>query len=163
MNSLYEDRLEALGLTLPPVPKPLSAYIPAVRTGNLLFLSGIIPSVNGTLLYPGKVGRELTLDEGKEAARITLLNALAVIQGECGSLNSVRRIIRLSVHVASAEGFTDQSKVADGASNLLVDIFGENGRHARLALGAVELPFGAPIELEMIVELHDSPAAPSSP
>jgi enamine deaminase RidA (YjgF/YER057c/UK114 family) len=159
MSNLYEDRLKSLGLTLPPVPKPLSAYIPAVRTGNLLFLSGIIPSVNGTLLYPGKVGRELSLEEGKEAARVTLLNALAVIRAECDSLDAVHRIIRLSVHVASAEGFMDQSKVADGASNLLVEVFGENGRHARVALGAAELPFGAPIELEMIVELHNTPAS----
>ncbi len=150
----YDSRLKELEIDLPPSPKPLSAYIPAVRTGNLLFLSGIIPSVNGALQYSGKVGRELTLAEGKEAARITLLNALSVIRGECGSLDFIHRIIRLSVYVASAEGFVEQSKVADGASNLLVDIFGENGRHARVALGAAELPFGAPIELEMIVELR---------
>lgn len=151
----YESRLKELELDLPPFPKPLSAYIPAVRTGNLLFLSGIIPSVNGNLQYSGKVGRELTLEEGKKAAGIALLNALSVIRGECGSLNFIHRIIRMAVHVASAEGFVEQSRVADGASNLLVDIFGENGRHARLALGAVELPFSAPIELEMIVELRD--------
>ncbi len=152
----YDDRLKELGITLPPVPKPLSAYIPAVKTGNLLFLSGIIPFVNGTLLYPGKLGNELTVEDGKEAARATLLNALAVIQGECGTLDCISRIVRMSVHIASADGFVEQSKVADGASNLLVEIFGENGRHARLALGANELPFRAPIELELIVELHNA-------
>ncbi len=150
----YESRIKELGLELPLTPKPLAAYIPAVRTGDLLFLSGILPSVNGTLLFPGKVGRELTLDQGKEAARVSLLNALSVVKGECGSLDFIHRIIRMAVHVASAEGFGEQSKVADGASNLLVDIFGENGRHARLALGAAELPFHASVELELIVELR---------
>jgi len=151
----YEDQLKTLGIVLPPIPKPASAYIPVVRTGNLLFLSGIIPSVNGTLQFRGKVGRDLTLEEGQEAARITLLNALSVIKGEIGSLDAVKRIVRISVHVASAEGFSEQSKVADGASNVLLNIFGEAGRHARVALGAAELPFSAPIELEMIVEVSE--------
>jgi enamine deaminase RidA (YjgF/YER057c/UK114 family) len=152
----YESRLHELGVDLPPAPKPAAVYVPVVRTGNLLFLSGIIPSVDGTLRFSGKVGRDLTLEEGREAARITLLNALAVIKAECGSLNAVSRIVRVAVHVASAEGFSEQSKVADGASNLLVEIFGDAGRHARLALGAAELPFSAPIELEMIVEILNS-------
>ena len=160
----YEDQLNALGLELPPIPKPASAYIPVVRTGNLLFLSGIIPSINGKLQFRGKVGRELTLEEGQEAARITALNALSVIKGELGSLDGVQRIVRVSVHIASAEGFSEQSKVADGASNLLLDIFGEAGRHARLALGAAELPFFAPIELEMIVEVAGvAMATPNEP
>ena len=158
----YEDQLKTLGLELPPIPKPASAYIPVVRTGDLLFLSGIIPSINGKLQFRGKVGRELTLEEGQEAARITALNALSVIRGEIGSLNDVKRIVRVSVHIASADGFSEQSKVADGASNVLLDIFGEAGRHARIALGAAELPFSAPIELEMIVEAV-STAAPNGP
>ncbi len=149
----YEGRIKALGLELPPSPKPLATYIPAVRVGEILFLSGILPSINGALQYTGKVGGALTLDEGKEAARIAVLNALSVIRGECGSLDAVERIVRVAVHVASAEGFVEQSKVADGASNLLVDIFAEVGRHTRLALGAAELPFSAPVELEMIVQV----------
>lgn len=101
----------------------------------------------------GKLGKELTVEQGQETARITLLNALAVIKAELGSLDKVARIVRIGVHVASAEGFTQQSAVANGASDLLVQIFGEAGRHARLALGAAELPLNAPVELEMIVQI----------
>jgi len=151
----YEARLQELGLVLPPSPKPIAAYIPAVRVGNLLFLSGIIPSVNGTLPIVGKLGLELTVEQGREAARIALLNALAVIKTECGSLDAVKQIVRMAIHVASESEFTDQSKVADGASDLLVEIFGEKGRHARLSLGAVSLPVSAPIELELIIALYD--------
>lgn len=102
----------------------------------------------------GKLGKELTVEQGQQAARITLLNALAVIKAELGSLDQVQRIVRIGVHVASAEGFTQQPAVANGASDLLVQIFGDAGRHARLALGAAELPLGAPVELEMIVEIR---------
>lgn len=154
----YEDHLKTLGLELPSAPKPVAAYIPAVQTGNLLFLSGILPSVNGVLRFSGKIGRELSVEEGQEAARVALLSALSVVKGTCGSLNAIARIVRMTVHVASAEGFSEQSKVADGASNLLVSIFGEKGRHARVALGAAELPFMSPIELEMIVEVADKAA-----
>ncbi len=102
----------------------------------------------------GKLGKELTVEQGQEVARITLLNALAVIKAELGSLDGIKKIVRIGVHVASAEGFTQQPSVANGASDLLVQIFGEAGRHARLALGAAELPLGAPVELEMIVEVR---------
>lgn len=150
----YEKKLQALGFTLPSPPKPVATYVPAVRSGNLLFLSGMIPMVEGKMAMAGKLGKELTVEQGQQAARITLLNALAVIKAELGSLDQVRRIVRIGVHVASAEGFTQQPAVANGASDLLVQIFGDAGRHARLALGAAELPLGAPVELEMIVEIR---------
>lgn len=149
----YEKKLESLRLTLPSPPKPVATYVPAVRSGDLLFLSGMIPMVEGKMARVGKLGKELTVEQGQETARITLLNALAVIKAELGSLDKVARIVRIGVHVASAEGFTQQSAVANGASDLLVQIFGEAGRHARLALGAAELPLNAPVELEMIVQI----------
>lgn len=149
----YEKKLQSLGLTLPPPPKPVATYVPCVRSGNLLFLSGMIPMVEGKMAKVGKLGKELAVEEGQEMARITLLNALAVIKAECGSLDRIERIVRIGVHVASAEGFTQQPAVANGASDLLVQIFGEPGRHARLALGAAELPLNAPVELEMIVQV----------
>jgi enamine deaminase RidA (YjgF/YER057c/UK114 family) len=148
-----EDRLRALGLDLPPAPKPVASYVPAVRSGHLLFLSGILPMKDGKPAWTGKIGRELTVEQGVEAARLACLNALAVVKAEVGSLDAVNRIVRLGGHVASAEGFTKQPAVVNGASDLLVAIFGDAGRHARLALGAYELPLGAPIELELIVEL----------
>lgn len=150
----YEKKLQSLGLTLPAPPKPVATYVPAVRSGNLLFLSGMIPMVEGKMAMVGKLGKELAVEQGQQAARITLLNALAVIKAELGSLDQVQRIVRIGVHVASAEGFTQQPAVANGASDLLVQIFGDAGRHARLALGAAELPLGAPVELEMIVEIR---------
>lgn len=148
----YEKKLQSLGFTLPSPPKPVATYVPAVRSGNLLFLSGMIPMVEGEMAMVGKLGKELTVEQGQQAARITLLNALAVVKAELGSLDQIKRIVRIGVHVASSEGFTQQPAVANGASDLLVQIFGEAGRHARLALGAAELPLGAPVELEMIVE-----------
>jgi enamine deaminase RidA (YjgF/YER057c/UK114 family) len=152
-----EDRLKSLGLTLPPAPQPVASYIPAVRSGNLLFLSGILPMKDGKPAWTGKLGRELTIEQGADAARLACLNALAVIRSALGSLDAVERIVRLGGHVASAGGFTQQPAVVNGASDLLVAIFGEAGRHARLALGAHELPLGAAIELELIVEIRRNP------
>jgi enamine deaminase RidA (YjgF/YER057c/UK114 family) len=148
-----EDRLHALGLELPPAPKPVASYVPAVRSGRLVFLSGILPMKDGKLAWTGKLGREVTVEQGVEAARLACVNALAVLKAEIGSLDAVTRIVRLGGHVASAEGFTQQPAVVNGASDLLVAIFGDSGRHARLALGAQELPLGAAIELELIVEV----------
>ncbi len=148
-----DERLKDLGLTLPQAPNPVATYVPVIRSGNLLFLSGMIPLVEGKLPFTGRIGKSLTLEQGEEATRIALLNALAVIQAECGSLNQVEQIVRIAVHVASAEGFTQQSIIANAASDLLVQIFGGVGRHARLALGAAILPLDAPVELEMIVQI----------
>jgi enamine deaminase RidA (YjgF/YER057c/UK114 family) len=149
-----ENRLRELGITLPAPPKPVGSYIPAVRTANLVFLSGTLPFQEGKLAWEGKLGHELTVEQGKQAARLALINALAVIQQALGSLDRVKRIVRLGGHVASAPGFNQQPMVLNGASDLLVEIFGERGIHARLALGAIELPLNASVELELIVEVE---------
>lgn len=148
-----EEKLKELGLILPEPPRPVATYEPAVRSGNLLFVSGQLPFIDGRLQKVGKVGGQFTLDEGIEAARRATLNALAIVKQSTGSLDKVSRVVRLGVHVASASGFTDQPKVANGASELLIAVFGDAGRHARLALGAFELPLGAPVEIELIVEV----------
>ena len=149
----YESRLKELGLALPPPPKPVATYIPAVRTGNWLFLSGVLPSRDGQIVMTGKLGQTLSIEQGMEAARIAVLNALAIVQAEAGSLDRVKRIVKMVGHVASASGFTDQPQVLNGASDLLVEIFGDAGRHARVAVGAAELPRHAPVEIELIVEV----------
>lgn len=149
----YEKRIQSLGLRLPPPPKPLATYAPIMRSGNLLFLSGMLPFVEGQLSLSGKVGAALTIDQGRAAARLALLNALAVIKAEIGSLDKIEQFIRLAVYVACSPELTQQPAVANGASDLLVEIFGDIGRHARLALGAVSLPLDSPVELEMIVEV----------
>ncbi len=149
----FEHKLRQLGIELPAAPKPVANYIPAVQAGALLFLSGVIPLRDGQVVVTGKLGRELTVEQGKEAARIALLNALAIIRQELGSLDRVGKIVRMVGHVASAEGFVQHPAVINGASDLLVQIFGEAGRHARVALGAAELPLNAPIELELIVQV----------
>lgn len=149
----YEKKLNSLGFTLPEPPKPVATYVPVIRTGNLLFLSGMLPFVEGNLIFTGKLGKEVTLEQGQKAARTALLNALAVIKAESGSLDRIQKIVRLGVHVSSIPDFTQQPAVANGASDLLAQVFGEVGRHARLALGAAVLPLDASIELEMIVEI----------
>jgi enamine deaminase RidA (YjgF/YER057c/UK114 family) len=150
----FEARLTELGITLPQAPKPVATYIPAVRAGELLFLSGTGPFKDGKIVYAGKLGKDLTVEQGYEAARLTLLNALAMVRQELGTLDRLTRVVRLTGHVASAEGFTQQPAVLNGASDLLVQIFGEAGRHARLALGAAELPLNMAIELELILQVH---------
>jgi enamine deaminase RidA (YjgF/YER057c/UK114 family) len=150
----FEAKLAELGITLPEAPKPVATYIPAVRAGDLLFLSGTGPFKDGKIVYAGKLGKDLTVEQGYEAARLTLLNALAMVRQELGTLDCVTRVVRLTGHVASAEGFTQQPAVLNGASDLLVQIFGEAGRHARLALGAAELPLNMAIELELILQVH---------
>ena len=149
-----EEKLAELGLALPPAPKPVGAYVPAVRTGNLVFVSGQLPMRDGKLLATGHVGREVALEAAQACAHQAALNALAVIAAEIGGLPKVSRIVRLTGHVASAPGFTDQAKVLNAASELLAQVFGEPGHHSRAALGAAELPLGAPVELEMIVEVR---------
>lgn len=149
----YEDKLRALGLTLPAPPKPVANYVPAVRVGNLLFLSGVLPSRDGQLIMTGKLGQTVSTEQGVEAARAAVLNGLSIIQHEAGSLDRVKRIVKMVGHIASAPGFTDQPQVLNGASDLLVSLFGDAGRHARVAVGAAELPRQAPVEIELIVEL----------
>ncbi len=145
----YEERLAELGISLPEPPKPVAVYVPAVRYGNLLFISGQLPTKEGKLLYTGKVGSEVTVDEAYQSARQAVLNALAIAKQELGSLDQVERIVKLVGYVASASGFIQQPQVVNGASELLGEIFGENGVHARVAIGAAELPLGAPVEIEL--------------
>jgi enamine deaminase RidA (YjgF/YER057c/UK114 family) len=148
-----EQRLRELGVELPPAPKPVANYVPAIRTGRLLFLSGVLPMINGRLSYTGKLGRDLTVEQGAEAARLALLNALAIVKAEIGNLDRIAQVVRMTGHVASAEGFAQQPAVVNGASDLLVAVLGDQGRHARIAVGAAELPLNAPVELDLIVEI----------
>ncbi|MGI8549733.1 MAG: RidA family protein [Dehalococcoidia bacterium] len=151
---IIDQRLQELGISLPAAPKPLAVYIPAVRSGNLLFISGQLPTENGKLPETGKLGGGVSIEQGQAAARRAALNALAIAKDMLGSLDQVTRVVRLTGHVASAEGFTQQPSVVNGASELLGQIFGEQGKHARLALGAAELPLGAPVEIELILEVR---------
>jgi enamine deaminase RidA (YjgF/YER057c/UK114 family) len=151
MGTGYEEQLKELGIELPQAPKPVATYIPAVRAGNLLFLSGVLPMQNGQLAYTGKLGRDLTVEQGMQAAKMALLNALAIARQELGTLDRITRVVKVVGHVASAEGFTDQPQVLNGASDLLVEIFGDAGRHARVAIGAAELPRRAAVEIEVIL------------
>ncbi|NUW44733.1 RidA family protein [Nonomuraea rhodomycinica] len=148
-----EQRLAELGLTLPEVVPPLAAYVPAVRTGDLVYTSGQVPLVEGKLPLVGKLGAELTVDEGREMARICALNALAALKSEVGDLGRVVRIVKAVVFVASDPGFTGQPQVANGASELLAEVLGEAGRHARSAVGVASLPLDAPVEVELIAEV----------
>jgi len=149
----YEENIKELGLVLPQPPKPVATYVPAVRAGDLLFLSGVLPMQQGQLAWSGKLGRELRVEQGSDAARVALLNALAIAKQELGTLDRIVRIVKVVGYVASADGFTDQPQVLNGASDLLVTIFGEAGRHARVAVGAVELPRGAAVEIELILQV----------
>ncbi|MDF0675223.1 MAG: RidA family protein [Nitrospira sp.] len=152
----YDDRLKELGLILPAPPKPVANYVPVIRVGDLLFLSGVLPSRDGQLVMTGKLGENLTVQQGVEAARVAVLNGLSIIRSEAGLLDRVKRIVKMVGYIASAPGFTDQPQVLNGASDLLVSLFGEAGRHARVAVGAAELPRMAPVEIELIVELYSS-------
>ncbi|MBM7691745.1 enamine deaminase RidA (YjgF/YER057c/UK114 family) [Peribacillus deserti] len=152
--SKIEDRLQELGIDLPEPGEPKFSYIPCNQTGNLLYLSGQDCRINGELMYKGKLGKELTIEQGQEAARQTIINCLAVLQSYLGDLDRVVKVVKLLGFVNSATGFADQPYVMNGASNLLVDVFGESGKHARSAIGTSELPFDTPVEIELIVEIQ---------
>jgi enamine deaminase RidA (YjgF/YER057c/UK114 family) len=150
-------RLAELGLSLPVVPAPVAAYVPAVRTGNLVYTSGQLPFVAGELSTVGKVGGEVTVEEAAECARVCALNALAAIAAEVGALEQVVRVVKVVIFVASTPDFTAQAQVGNGASQLLGDVFGDSGRHARSAVGVASLPLGAPVEVELVVEVAAQP------
>ncbi|MCA1832824.1 MAG: RidA family protein [Actinomycetota bacterium] len=158
MTETPEARLEALGLTLPEPPTPVASYVPSVRAGELLWLSGQIPTRDGKLPRTGLVGRDISVEDATEEARYAALNALAQIKAGAGDLSRVKRIVKVQVFVASSEGFHSQPTVANGASELFVEIFGDAGRHARSAVGVAELPLGAPVELDVVVQLGDVPS-----
>ena len=148
------ERLAALGLTLPPVAAPGGAYVPAVRAGQFIYTAGQIPTVDGKLLAVGKVGGEVSVSDAAGLARTCALNALAAAAAAAGGLAANRRIVKVTGFVASAPGFNGQPQVVNGASELLIDVFGEEGRHARSAVGVAELPLGAPVEVELIAEVR---------
>ncbi|MEU1999732.1 RidA family protein [Nocardia gamkensis] len=149
----WEKNLAELGITLPPVAAPVAAYIPAIRTGSLVYTSGQLPFVNGQLSAVGKVGAEVSIEEAKEAARLCALNALAAVHDLVG-LDAVVRIVKVVGFVASAPGFGDQPVVINGASEFLGQAFGDAGKHARSAVGVSELPRNTPVEVELIAEVR---------
>jgi enamine deaminase RidA (YjgF/YER057c/UK114 family) len=148
------ERLAALGLALPPVAAPVAAYVPAVRSGDVVYTSGQLPTVDGKLSAVGKVGAEVSAADGAELARTCVLNALAAAAAAAGGLAAIGRIVKVTGFVASAPGFSGQPQVVNGASQLLLEVFGEDGRHARSAVGVAELPLNAPVEVELIAELR---------
>jgi len=150
-----EHRLAALGLTLPAVTRPLAAYVPAVRSNGFVYTAGQLPVVDGQLLATGKVGADVTATEAAALARTCALNALAAAVSEAGSLSAIKRIVKVTGFVASAPDFTAQAQVVNGASELLLEVFGEAGQHARSAVGMAVLPLDAPVEIELIAEVGD--------
>ncbi|MGA7720456.1 MAG: RidA family protein [Ignavibacteriaceae bacterium] len=152
---MFEDTINELGLLLPEPPKPLAVYVPAVRIANLVFTSGQLPTENGVLKIKGKVGAQVSVEDGVKAAEICALNCLSVIKGVTGNLDKIEQVVKITAFVNSADYFTGQPKIANGASELIVKIFGDKGKHARSAVGVSELPLDAPVEIEMIVRVKD--------
>ncbi len=152
--SKIEQQINRLGIDLPDVPKPVAAYIPAKQTGNLVFTAGQLPMVNGELISKGLLGQDVEIDEANKAARICTLNALAAIKGVIGNLDRIKQVVRVVGYVASVPTFTQQPAVVNGASELLLEIFGENGKHARSAVGMAVLPLNTSVEIELIVEVE---------
>lgn len=149
-----EGRLAALGLVLPAPARPVAAYVPCRRVGNLLWISGQIPLRDGKPAYPGRVPEPVSIDDARAACRLCVLNALAAAKAELGSLDRVASVVRVGAWIACREDFTQQPQVANGASELLVDVFGEAGRHARAAVGTNVLPLGVPVEVELLLEVR---------
>ena len=152
-STTAEDRLARLGIHLPAAPTPFGAYVPAVQTGNLLFLSGMLATSGHAAAVVGVLGKDLDVNAGREAAHIAALNALALTRKQLGSLNRVSNVVRLGVYVAATPEFTDHAKVADAASELLRDVLGEKTVSSRLVIGVASLPLGSPVELEVIFEV----------
>ena len=155
--TLPSQRLSDLGLSLPAVAQPLAAYVPAVRFADLVYTAGQLPLVDGTVQATGKVGAEVSVEDAIRCAEIAALNGLAAVADLTGDLDVITRIVRVTVYVASAPEFTEQPRIADGASRLLGDIFGDAGRHARSAVGVAVLPLDAPVEVELVVGVGSTP------
>ena len=151
-----ENKLAEMGLELPPTSTPVANYVPSVRTGNILFVAGHVPRMpDGSALNPGKLGREVTIEQGYQSAQRAMLNCLASIKANIGDLDRVSRVVKLLCMVNCTPDFGEHPNVANGASDLLVSLYGDRGRHARSAVGMGDLPFGNCIEIEMIVEVED--------
>lgn len=153
-SNTAEDRLAKLGIQLPEAPTPFGAYVPAVQTGNLVFLSGMLATSGHTATVVGVVGKDLDVQAGRAAARTAVLNALALTRQQLGSLNRVSHVVRLGVYVAATPAFTEHAKVADAASELFREVFGAATISSRLVLGVASLPLGSPVELEVILEVQ---------
>lgn len=149
----HTERLAELGIELPDVVAPVAAYVPTARTGNLVFTSGQLPMVNGQLVATGKLGADVTLEQGAEAARACAVNALAALADAAGGLDNIVRVVKVVIFVSSAPEFTDQPKVGNGASELLGQVLADAGQHARSAVGVATLPLDAPVEVEVIAEV----------
>jgi enamine deaminase RidA (YjgF/YER057c/UK114 family) len=149
----YSQKISELGVELPPVATPVGSYVPATKVGSLVMTSGQLPLEAGSLTCTGKVGADVTLEQAAEGARLAVINALAAASSVCGGIDGIKRIVRLAVFVNSAPGFTDQAKVANGASDFLASVFGEAGKHVRAAVGVAELPLNAAVELELTAEV----------
>jgi len=150
---MFEEKLKQMGVTIPEVVKPLAAYIPATQIGNLVMTSGQVPISNETVMYSGKIGKDLTEEEGMKAAKLCALNCLSAIRSVIGNLDKIKRVVKLTVFVSSADGFTAQPKVANGASEFIGEVFGDAGKHVRSAVGVSELPLNSAVEIEMVVEV----------
>jgi len=150
---MFEEKIKKMGITIPEVVKPLAAYIPAMQVGNLVMTSGQVPISEGKVKYIGKVGKDLSEEEGK-AAKLCALNCLSAIKSVIGSFDNIKKVVKLTVFISSAEGFTAQPKVANGASEFIAEIFGEAGKHVRSAVGVSELPLNSAVEIEMIVQVN---------
>jgi enamine deaminase RidA (YjgF/YER057c/UK114 family) len=150
----HTERLAALGLTLPPVTAPVAAYVPAVQTGSHIYVSGQVPVADGKVAATGKVGAEVSTEDAAGLARICALNALAAAANVAGGLDNIGRIVKVVGFVASAPGFNRQPQVINGASELLIEVLGDDGRHARSAVGVAELPLNVPVEVELIAEVR---------
>lgn len=148
-----ESRLKELNIVLPEAPKPAGSYVPAVVCERMVFVAGQLPSLNGELKYTGKVGTEVSIESAYEAAKLCAINALGVLKAYVGDLDKIEQVVRVGGFVNSADGFTMQPKVINGASDFLVEVFGEKGKHARAAVGVNELPLNAAVEVEMLVYL----------
>ncbi len=149
-----EDRLLELGIKLPELSTPLGSYKPASTSGSLIFISGQLPLVGGKLTHEGKLGADVSVEDGMNAAWACSINALPVMTKELGSLDRVKKIVKLTGYVSSSPGFSQQANVVNGASDLFYQVFGDDGRHARAAVGVSELPLNAPVEIEVIAELE---------
>jgi enamine deaminase RidA (YjgF/YER057c/UK114 family) len=152
-DQMIEEKIKKLGFNLPDTPKPVAAYIPAIKINNLVFTAGQIPTVAGELMYKGKIGKDLNIEQGQRAAEICLLNGLAAIKGIIGDLSKIEKIVKVTAFINSSDGFVEQPKVANGASELLLKIFDEKGKHVRSAVGVNELPLNAAVEIEIVCEV----------
>ena len=147
---MYENRLRELNIIIPETPKPLAAYVPAVKIDKYVYTSGQLPFRDGVLQYTGKVGSAVSVEDAKQASRLAIINCLSAVKSLIGSLDNIEQIVKITVFVSSADGFTNQPEAANGASELLLEIFGDQGKHARSAVGVSELPRGASVEIELI-------------